>query len=187
MSGRGLLARGPGRFDVRRSLLALALAGALGNGPRGDLARAHHVPERKQVARERVAGEHEVRAPLARPGLQLALKRGFELRFGELTNAGEAWLRVARERARSEQIAAGFVPLGPTVESSPAHGRAEASFVADHFRVRAGHRLVLAVERAAPCTPGDCWRLLPARYEGGRCQARIAGQLGGRMQFGSLP
>ncbi len=186
MSGAGPLARGPGRFGLRRSLLALAVAGALGNGPRGDFARAHHEP-RLAKQRERVSGEHEVRAPFARPGLQLVLKRGFELRLDELTGTGEAWLRVARERARSEQIAAGFVPLGPTVESSAARGRAQASFVADHFRVRAGHRLVLAVERAAPCAPGDCWQLLPARYEGGRCQARIAGQLGGRMQFGSLP
>lgn len=182
MSGMGLLARRAGGFDLRRSLLALAVASSLGNGPRGDFARAHHEPQRaRQGEPARIAGEHAVRAGLARPGLTLVLKRGFELRFSALTSAGEAWLRVARERARSERIAVGFVPLGPTVESSAAHGRAEASFVADHFRVRAGHRLVLAVERAST------WQLLPARYEGGRCQARIVGELGGRMQFGSLP
>jgi hypothetical protein len=164
------------------------VAGALGNGPRGDHVRAHHVPPRaKQLARERVSGEHEVRSAFARPGLQLALKRGFELRLGKLTSAGEVRLRVARERARADQIAPGFVPVGPTVEVSPAQGSAEVSFVADHFRVRAGHRLVLAVELAAPCSPGACWQLLPARYEGGRCQARLAGEFGRRMQFGSLP
>jgi hypothetical protein len=188
MSGLVWPARGAARFDLRRALLALAVAGALGNGPRGDHARAHDVPRpTKRLMRERVSGEHEVRSPFAGSGIQLALKRGFELRLGKLTGTGEVWLRVARERAHADQIAPGFVPVGPTVEVSPAQGSAEVSFVADHFRVRAGHRLVLAVELAAPCSPGACWQLLAARYERGRCLARLAGELGRRMQFGSLP
>lgn len=129
-----------------------------------------------------------MRAAAARAGLELALRCGFELRLGKVGASGQALLRVAAERARSDEIAAGFVPVGPSVELLGVHGSADVSFTADQFRVRAGHRLVLAIERAEPCAnAAACWQLVPARYEQGRCLAHVPEAFGGRLQFGSLP
>jgi hypothetical protein len=175
---------------LARAGLALALAGLLGNGPSRDAAQAHDLAARavkQQPARERIVGEHEVRAA-ARTGLELGLRRGFEVRLSKVVAPGEALLRVAAQRARADEIAGGFVPVGPSVELLGVRGSADVSFIADQFRVRAGHRLVLAVERAEACARSDaCWRLVPARYEHGRCLARAVQGLGRRLQFGSLP
>jgi hypothetical protein len=177
------------RTRLVKSGLALFLAGMLGNGQADDAARAHDVSARaaQRPVRERLSGEHEVRAAIARAGLELALRRGFEVRLGKAAAPREVVLRVAPERARADEIAAGFVPVGPTVELRGASGRADVSFIADQFRVRAGHRLVLAVERTPPCAAGTCWLLLPARSEHGRCLARGVEAPGRRLQFGSLP
>lgn len=165
----------------------LALAGLLGSCQASEAARAHEAGAQRP-ARERLVGEHEVRAPVARKGLELVLRRGFEVRLREPSSDGETLLRVAPQRARSEEIAAGFVPVGPSVELQGVRGSADVAFSADKFRVRTGHRLVLAVEQAAPCAQGArCWQLVDARYEQGRCVARGVHAGGGRLQFGSLP
>jgi hypothetical protein len=81
------------------------------------------------------------------------------------------------------------VPIGPTFELRASGALAEVTFVADHFRVRRGHRLVLAVEVALACAePSGCrsWQLLPASYRQGRCWAEALDPTL-RMQFGSVP
>jgi hypothetical protein len=177
------------RASLKRWSLALALGALLGNGQPHEQAQADEGrPEGKRRTHERLVGEHAVRAAAARPGLELVLKRGFELKLGANVRAAELVLRVAKERAPSAEIDAGFVPVGPTVELLGAAGDVDVSFVADHFHVRAGHVLKLAVEGAGSCAGrSNCWQLLPARYENGRCSARAVPLAGGRMQFGSRP
>lgn len=137
-------------------------------------------------------GEHAVETAGEAKLVQLRLKSGFAVSLEPSKSAlqvGPVRLAVAEPRATSEQIARGFVPVGPTVVLSAQSGPLEVSFVADGFHVRAGHRLVLAVERALPCQlPGGCrsWRLEPAQYRAGRCQAELPTP-GLRLQFGSLP
>jgi hypothetical protein len=169
------------------------LGALLGNRQPRERAQADDV--RREAKRPvRVLGEHEARAASPQTGVELALKRGFEVRMAS-SAAEPIVLRIAKLRAHSEEITAGFVPIGPTVELALAEGRArdvdasvDVSFVADHFHVRAGHRLLLAVEQGGPCAPETaCWQLLSADYEKGRCVARAVRGWGRRMQFGSLP
>lgn len=177
------------RASFKSWTLALALGVLLGHRQRHQRAQADDGGGAStRSTHERLVGEHEVRAGAARPGLVLALRRGIELKLTKNVLGGELLLRVAKERARSEQIGAGFVPVGPTVELLGATGDADVSFVADQFRVRAGHVLKLAVESRGACAePGACWQLRAAAYENGRCLARGVPLAGGRMQFGSLP
>lgn len=138
------------------------------------------------------SGQHEARTATAGSQATLSLKSGFSVLLRPIDVAGDvrpALLRVAEPRAPSGQIAAGFVPVGPTVALSVPSARVEASFVADGFRVRAGHRLVLAVERERPCQgTARClaWQLVEGSYRDGRCTALLVAPLS-RMQFGSLP
>jgi hypothetical protein len=150
----------------------------------------------------RLRGDYAVAAPAAGGEVELALKSGFvallrrprpgshaPVVLSSGARSGATELRVAKVRAASAEIDPTFVPIGPTVELAAGAGRAELSFVADHFRVRRGQRLVLAVEQ--PCTGPDgsrCsrWRLEPARHERGRCVAQGIEPTGLRLQFGSL-
>jgi hypothetical protein len=134
----------------------------------------------------RVAGDYAVRAPAPAGVLELALKSGFGARLRRPGGTARFELRVAKVRAAASEIAAGFVPIGPTVELTAGAGLADLTFAADHFRVRQGQRLVLAVEQATCVAQGRCWRLAPATYEHGRCVARGVETSGLRLQFGSL-
>jgi hypothetical protein len=154
--------------------------------------------EDARIAGLRVRGDHSVRASAAAGELELGLKNGFSALLREaprssVLNAGAdglVALRVAGRRAAAAEIAASFVPIGPTVELTVRSGRADVAFRADHFRVRSGHRLVLAVEQpgCADPTREAChhWRLAAASYEAGRCLARGVQPAGLRLQFGSL-
>lgn len=166
----------------------LLLGALLGNGqPHDPVSADDGRGELKRSEQQRVVGEHEVRAS-ARPGLELALKRGFEVKLSKNVVGAQLVLRIAKARARAEEIAPGFVPVGPTAELTGADGDLDVSFVADQFRVRTGHQLTLAVERSGRCAGSEkCWQLVPAGYEKGRCVARAVHLEGGRLQFGSLP
>lgn len=123
----------------------------------------------------------------------LSLKTGFAVRWGARANrpSGPARLTISRTRAESVHIAPGFVPIGPTAQLVGFAEAVEVSFVAERFRVRAGHRLVLAVLRQPDFVcmrDGPCggWQLLPARYESMRCVVEGV-KATGPMQFGSVP
>jgi hypothetical protein len=152
-------------------------------------------------------GDHAVLVESSTSDAQLWLKSGFsvllrrrvslarehqEPRSGATGDAAGAplVLRVAKQRPLAAEIAASFIPIGPTVELTARAGRADVAFTADHFRVRRGHRLVLAVEQPTCMSEGraECvrWRLKDASYETGRCIARGVQPTGLRLQFGSL-
>jgi len=139
-----------------------------------------------------VTGEHEARTQRSASQVQLTLKRGFAVTLRPLPPAqqvGPALLHVAELRAAAEQIAPSFVPVGPTVELVSQATRVEASFVAGGFRVRAGHRLVLAAQRPEACVASTAcltWTLFDARYAQGRCRAELQAPVQ-RLQFGSVP
>lgn len=176
------------RASLKRWSLALAMGVLLGHGrPREQAQADDGGGASSPSSQQRAVGDHEVRAAV-RPGLVLALRRGVELKLAKNVLGGALVLRVAKQRARSEEVGVGFVPVGPTVELLGATGDVDVSFVADQFRVRAGHVLRLAVEMRTGCAAGrTCWQLRPATHENGRCQARAVPLAGGRMQFGSLP
>lgn len=150
-------------------------------------------------------GSHEVSASISHAGGILTLKNGISLFLPPglpIGSSRNVTLRVAKQRARAEDVASGFVPIGPTIEFNSAvatNGTAvQATFKAEGFRPRAGHRVVIAMEQAGFCDPqknlpkvagGLCatWVLFDARYEAGACRADLR-ELGGyRLQFGSVP
>jgi hypothetical protein len=138
----------------------------------------------------RVAGDHRAVARVGSRGAELALKDGFSLK--PRPSAGrptlELALEVAELRANAAELAPDFVPIGPTVRLRGGSLRVDAAYRAESFRVRAGHRLVLAVEVRAPCEPSaQCWELWQAAYEDSRCVAVAVETHGLRLQFGSLP
>jgi hypothetical protein len=138
----------------------------------------------------RVAGDHRAAARVGRRGAELALKDGFSLK--PRPSAGQPPLELALEvaglRANAAELAPDFVPIGPTVRLRGGSVRVDAAYRAEAFRVRAGHRLVLAVEVRAPCAPSArCWELWEAAYEHSRCVAVAVDTHGLRLQFGSLP
>jgi hypothetical protein len=133
----------------------------------------------------RLAGDYAVQAAAPAGALELALKSGFAAHLRR-PGAARVGLRVARVRAPATEIDESFVPIGPTVELTAGAGPADLSYVADHFRVRRGQRLVLAVEQAGCAPQGRCWSFAPATYEHGRCVARGVETAGLRLQFGSL-
>jgi hypothetical protein len=177
--------------------MALGLSGALWLciGLSGDPAvrsvRAH-AAQAPQPAELR--GEHQLSAMLGPRGAWLTLKDGFSLR-ARPPQPGRAQaapvrvaLAVAAVRAQAAEIAQSFVPIGPSVRAAGAGLRAELAYRADAFRVRQGHRLVLALETRAPCATGEaCWELQEAQYVGNRCLASGVALRGLRLQFGSIP
>jgi hypothetical protein len=175
---------------LRRWSLALALSALLESGQPGERAEADAGQASAALpTRVRLVGEHEVRASSLEAGLELVLKRGFAVKLPrKLAATVPVVLRIAKMRSSAHAIAADFVPIGPTVELSAALSGVEVSFAADHFRVRSGHRLVLALEQAETCVgAAACWQSVPAAYEKGRCIARDVRTYGRRLQFGSLP
>jgi hypothetical protein len=165
------------------ALLSVALSG----DPAVGSVRAHAA----QAARPaQLRGAHQVSAEVGASGAQLLLKDGFSLRVRVRAPQAPARvsLAVAEQRAQAAQVAPGFVPIGPTVRALGEHVGAEVAYRAEAFRVREGHRLVLAVETRPACAAGEtCWELVAARYAGSQCLANPVALQGLRLQFGSVP
>jgi hypothetical protein len=150
-------------------------------------------------------GSHQVSASIGHDGAVLSLKNGISLLLPPglpIGSSRNVTLRVAKQRAKADDVATGFVPIGPTIEFDSAVATngtpIQATFKAEGFRPRSGHRLVVAMELAGFCDPakklpklpgGLCaaWSLFDARYEGGACRADLKELGGRRLQFGSVP
>jgi hypothetical protein len=162
-------------------------------------------PARAQEGLPTHQGSHEVSASIGHAGAMLSLKNNISLFLPPglpIGTSRNVTLRVAKQRVRAADVAAGFVPIGPTIEfNSPVATNGtpvQVTFKAESFRPRAGHRLVMAMEMAGFCDPaktlpklpgGLCaaWSLFDARYEAGACRADLRELGGHRLQFGSVP
>lgn len=167
---------------------ALPLGLALGGESSPHPVRAH--AGRNSSAGVRVQGNHHVEALVGAQGGELALKTGIVVRPRVAVQRGPqpVSLRVAAEHVAPERVAPGFVPIGPSVELKGELSRSDVEYRAEAFRVRAGHRLVLAAETRAPCAEHElCWTLWDARYVDSRCVASGVRSAGLRLQFGSVP
>jgi hypothetical protein len=166
---------------------ALPLGLALSGESSARSVRAHAGRDGGSV---RAHGNHQVEALIGVQGGELGLKLGFVVRPRVAAQRApqRLTLRVAAERAPVERIAPGFVPIGPTVELKGDVLHSDVEYRAESFRVRSGHRLVLALETRAPCAPDEaCWTTLEARLTESRCVAHGVRSAGQRLQFGSLP
>lgn len=150
------------------------------------------LPRAERAPALRASGEHEVQTHVAAPQIELSLNSGFSVRLSPVSKTARlssASLGVAAPPVNAQAIHPAFVPIGPTVALRTSEARVEAGYVAEAFRVRTGHRLVLAVEQATPCQPtASCagWQVRPASYSGGRCHAELIASTV-RLQFGSVP
>ena len=175
-------------------LLSMALSGDPAVRP----VRAHAVQGARPAA---LRGDHRVSGVVRGAAVALSLKDGFSLKVPGRAAGGALpiSLCVADARADAAQIAADFVPIGPSVVAQGPGLRAEVVYRADAFHVRRGHRLVLALERqphcdaaqASSCSRADprasTWELREARYVDSRCIASGVALRGLRLQFGSVP
>jgi hypothetical protein len=155
-----------------------------------DAARSSGQAHAEQAPFVRVQGQHRADALVGARGAELSLKDGFWVRPRVVAPVAPLTLvlEVAKLRVSAAELAPDFVPIGPSVLLRGGRARVDAAYRAESFRVRAGHRLVLAVEAQAPCQAATgCWELWQAEYMEGRCVASDVGTYGLRLQFGSLP
>lgn len=182
------------------SVAALVVCAAVGHWP-----GAHAQSPGQGLAEH--AGKHSATAAVGQKGARFTLANGWSLLLPAGLPIGDSrllTLKVARRRAKGKEVAAGFVPIGPTVNFDGAINATDAPLLAlyraKRFRPRKRHRLVLASEYGGFCDgerpgrklPGGlcaAWRLLDAELdrEAGVVRARVELPGGHRLQFGSVP